>query len=147
MAEYVTIQELKDLGLNPAAFDSVDVDKKLRAIRAKSDVIDGYLGRFTLPLLSWGDDLRSCCAVLASISLIKNRGTNPDDRDAFDTEEARWITWLTNVSKGIVTPRVTDSSTGSAVGVTSRRLRIISASQRGFSVRGTGRDRGQFQGD
>lgn len=147
MAEYCTLPELKDLGINPEAFSLVTADRRAQMIRSKSDVIDGYLGRFVLPLVSWGSDLRECCAVLVGVALIKNRGTNPETRDSLDLEEQKWITWLTNVSKGIVIPRVVDSSPGSSPGVSAPRPIVISSRQRGFSVRGTGRSRGAFQGD
>jgi phage gp36-like protein len=147
MAEYCTLAELRDLGLNPDAFVEMPAPKRHQAIASRSTFIDGFLGRFTLPLVTWGDDIKRCCAVLASIDLIRNRGIGPDDSLDFDTIEKRQIDWLKLVSQGTVTPQVTDSSPGATVGRPARRTRVISGSSRGFSVRGTGLPRGPFQGD
>lgn len=147
MSAYITVTELGDLGLNPAAFSAFDLTKKLQAIKSASGIIDGYLGRFTLPLTAWGDDVKQCCASLASIRLLWNRGTSADADDRYAREEKRWLDWLLMVSVGTIKLMVTDSSSGSAPGITAIRPVIFSSAQRGFSVRGTGLNRGPFQGD
>jgi phage gp36-like protein len=147
VAQYITLEELADLGLSPKVFINLDRTKRLQAIQSMSDLIDGYLGRFTLPLVSWGNDIKQCCATLASIQLIKNLGTNPDAADRYDHDEAKWLAWLKMVSLGTAIPRVVDGSSGSSTGVTAPRPMVISASQRGLSVRGTMRQRGPFQGN
>ena len=147
MAQYITLVELGDLGTNPKAFADIEQARKLQVIAAVSDLIDGYLGRFVLPLLVWGNDIKQCCATLTSVQLIRNRGTSADAADRYDHDEDRWMTWLKSVSAGTTVPRVTDSSSGSSTGVSAPRPVVISACQRGFSVRGTGNPRGAFQGN
>lgn len=142
MAEYCTLGELKDLGLNPEAFVETPAPRRHSAISTRSTFIDGYLtGRFTLPLVTWGDDIKRCCAILASIDLIRNRGVSPDDADDLDKQEDRQIKWLERLAAGVVTPP------GATVGQSGGRPMVISGTSRGFSVRGTGQTRGPFQGD
>lgn len=148
MPAYITIAELGRLGYNPAAFLDVDAPTKNEKIAARSDYIDGYLrAQFKLPLVTFGEDIKRCCAVLVSIDLLRTRGTDPDTRDALDVEESRQIAWLKLISTGQVTPSVVDSSPSATVGRSTRPPRVVSSASRGFSVRGTGFSRGPFQGD
>lgn len=148
MTGYITIAELGDMGLNPAAFVEVLAPRKRQAIAARSTYIDGFLrSRYTLPLLSWGDDIKRCCAILTSIDLIRNLGVGPDDATDLKDEEDRQDKWLAMVRDGKNTPSVEDSSPGATIGAPSFKPRVVSGSSRGFSVRGTGRSRGPFQGD
>ena len=148
MAGYITLAELADLGLNPEAFIEVRAPRRQLAIDSASAYIDGYLrSAFTLPLLEVSGDVKRCCAVLASIDILKNLGVSPEDRDVLDDEQSRWDKWLTNIAKGLVVPQVRDSSSGASVGVHAGPAPVVSSSSRGFSVRGTGLPRGPFQGD
>ncbi len=143
MAEYCTLIELADLGLNPAAFVDVLAPRQHQAVRTRSDFIDGFLGRYSLPLTSpWSGALTRCCAILASIDLIRNRGVSPDDSEAFDAEEKRQVDWLKMVSDGtvILQPEVVPVAPN-----TFGSPHVISAHTRGFSVRGTSRQRGPFE--
>lgn len=148
MAGYITLAELGDMGLNPAAFVETLAPRRQKAIDERSAYIDGFLrSKFTLPLIVVSADIKRCCAILASIDLIKNRGIGPDDADALKDEEDRQDKWLGLIAKGVVVPQVTDSSSGAAPGTHGGTTRVISSSSRGFSIRGTTNDRGPFQGD
>jgi phage gp36-like protein len=148
VAEYVTLAELKDLGLNPDSFVETLAPRRHEAIEARSDYIDGFLrAKFTLPLVIVSNDIKRCCAILASIDLIRNRGVSPEEGDQLKGEEDRQDKWLALIAKGLVVPQVTDSSSGAAPGIHAGGGRVVSSSSRGFSVRGTTNPRGPFQGD
>lgn len=148
MPGYITLAELADLGINPAAFVETRAPKRQEAIDVRSAYIDGFLrSKFTLPLLTVSADIKRCCAVLASIDLIRNRGVGPDDIETLRDEEDRQDKWLGLIAKGLVVPQVTDSSSGAAPGVHATSARVVSSSSRGFSIRGTTNERGPFQGD
>lgn len=148
MAAYCTLPELRDLGLNPDAFEDILAPRKTEKIKSRSDYIDGFLAaRFVLPLIAWGDDIKRACAVLVSVDLIRGRGVSPDDGADLGAEEDRVNAWLKLVAAGVVSPRVTDSTPGATPGQSVRSPRVVSSSSRGLSVRGTTNPRGPFQGD
>lgn len=133
-AAYCTLAEITTLGINPEAVEAIDPTRKEAAISEASDKMDGYLGaQFKLPLLTWGKDVRGCCARLAAIRLLRVRGTGPEDSQTLEEMEGRETAWLRDVAKGIVQPQVTDSSPSSELGVPSSQPRIVTASSRGFS--------------
>lgn len=142
MAEYCTLPELADLGINPAAFVDVLAPRQHQAVQKRSDYIDGYLGRYSLPLASpWSGAVTRCCAILSSIDLIRNRGVSPEDGEALDVEEKRQDAWLDKVAAGtvILQPELPTAPTSFGA------PHVISAQSRGFSIRGTSRQRGPFE--
>lgn len=142
MAEYCTLLELADLGINPAAFVDTTAQRRHDAIAKRSDYIDSFLGgRYTLPLLlptiapftPYSGALVRCCAILTSIDLIRNRGVGPDDALELDKEEDRQDAWLAMVAKGlvIVVPEAPVDPTLLAPGAP----RVTSDLSRGYSMR------------
>jgi phage gp36-like protein len=121
MAEYCTPADLGRHGINPEAIaDLSDDEVKLPAIRTASAEIDGYLGRYRLPLLNWGDDLRACAAVIATWHIMRVRGTRPGERtedDPLYLEYLRRLDWLKGIAHGLIHPAVTDTSSGATVGI------------------------------
>ena len=133
-AAYCTRAEVSTKGINPEALVDVEPSTLDGAIAWASDKIDGYLDRqFKLPLLSWGEDVRGCCARLAAIRSLRVRGVGPEDATSLDQMESREMSWLRDVAKGVAGARVVDSSPSAEVGVPSSQPRIVSASSRGFS--------------
>lgn len=133
-AAYCTVAEIGTLGVNPGAISDIDPTRKAQAIATVSDHIDGYLAsQFTLPLISWGQDLREACAVLAAAQLLRTRGTSYDPEDAFWSSVKEKERWLQNIARRFVTPRVVDSAAGGKVGVPSSVPVIASAPSQGFS--------------
>jgi phage gp36-like protein len=151
MAEYCTVAEIAEGGVSDQALDGIPVEKQRARIRAASDLIDSYLRqRYTLPLQAFGDDIREACEVIAAHELIfGTRGASPDDDSALSKRYDKKIRWLEQIAAGKVTPDITDSSPGAGAGpaVAPGKPRVISASSRGWSVRGTGQTRGPFQAD
>lgn len=109
MSQYASVTDLGRFGLPGAAtsgLDDADLDAQLQGASAE---IDSYLdGRgFALPLVTWSDDLTSCCARIAAWSILTNlRGVNPDDPGhagvRASAEDAR--KWLAMVAAGKANP-------------------------------------------
>lgn len=133
-AAYCTVDEITTLGINPEALADVEPEQKAAAIGAASDKMDGYLSsQFKLPLKTFGQDVRTCCAVLSGVHLLRVRGYSPEaDPSIKETVDAQML-WLRDVARGIVRPQVVDSSPSAQLGVPSSQPRISSAPSRGFS--------------
>jgi phage gp36-like protein len=162
-AMYATVAEL-DSGINAAALAGVDTTSKTTGLVDASSIIDSYLGsekfgvpRYTLPLVSWGGDLRRACLNIATYFIMVGRGYNPDAgsdpgiRDRYLDS----IAWLKDVANGIASPAgAIDSSLppvdpgGIGGGGAFGSPLVISSSSRGYSSRGSPNGRtGPFQGD
>lgn len=101
--QYVTISELARLGIPGDAYSGKPNTEINAALLAWSVFADSYIAkRYTLPLVSWGDDLRLAVAQLASLALMGNRGFRPgsgNDEIAVDSKnDARG--WLLDISTG-----------------------------------------------
>lgn len=155
MSAYCTTTELGSLGAVTAeALADIDPADKEKAISALSGLMDDYFGgssRAELhpPLLTWGDQVRTCCAVLASAQALRTRGYNPEADPAVKETVDFWMKWLEKVSAGDIVPTgVTPSPPDDAAGSSITAIpRAVSSSTRGYSVRGTGLSRGPFQSD
>ncbi len=114
---YATAAQLKSLGVASAALTSVSAPDQIAALQAASDLADSYLrSRFTLPLATWGDDLRRAVVAIATYDLMSHRGYNPEAagdttiRDRYQDA----IRWLEKIAANLLTPSVTDSSSPQA---------------------------------
>lgn len=112
--QYTDRDDLARLGLKKlatAGLSDVDLDA---ALVAASALADGYLrGQFHLPLLRWGADLRRHVAMLAAWDILSaQRGFNPDapGGDIWLARHDQAMDWLKDVSRGVVTPDVEDST-------------------------------------
>jgi phage gp36-like protein len=76
---YCTPDDLVLYAANPLALQGISTAQQLGACNAASERADSYLrGRFPLPLLSWGIDLRIMTAYIAVYLLLSARGYAPD---------------------------------------------------------------------
>lgn len=121
--QLITAEEFLDqLGTN-GAFDGLDTPTLDRAAQWASRKALSYVSkRKVLPLVAFGDDLRSCVGRLMGYDLMCNQGYAPQSgseqiwRDRYLDE----IQWLTQVSQGIVELLdCVDSSTTPTVDVAS----------------------------
>lgn len=106
-AGYCTRTELTLWGAPSDAFTNLEPELQTTAIVGAASVIDGYLSaRLTLPLISWGDDIRRACAIIATYDLIAaTRGRNPEeagDRDPIYDRYKETVAWLQGVAAGRV---------------------------------------------
>jgi phage gp36-like protein len=110
---YATPADLQDEGLPPAALEGVGRGLTLKAILAASALADSYLRkRYTLPLVSFSEELTRAVVHIASCDLLVRRGFNPAsgaDELLIDRKAAA-IEWLEDVAKGNVEPGVEDST-------------------------------------
>lgn len=111
---YSTYASLRDLTnvVREAALDGLTQVERVRAIVGRHDTVDGYVASvYTLPLQTWGEDLRDAEASLAAESLFQLRGCDPTgpDKVIFDAADNARV-WLRHISQGrIVPPGITDS--------------------------------------
>ncbi len=108
MIAYASPSDLARLGVGAAATAGISTADIVAALDAASSLAGSYLSaQFTLPLLSWGDDLRRCVCMIAAYDLIGgNRGFNPE-QGADVTLRLRYedaIKWLERVAAGTIVP-------------------------------------------
>lgn len=135
MSAYCTVDELSDFGISEDAIGAIEAPKLDAAITGASGLIDSYLkGRFTLPLISWGSDLRRAAAIITVYDVIQTRGYNPNEDSEDDQLRLRYldvIQWLRDIAAEKATPTVEDSAPGaSQVGA----ARFVSNDSRGWQV-------------
>ena len=148
VTRYGSIAGIENVGVRAEALQRFDAPQKNAALDGVTATMNGYFRKkFTLPFMQVGADVHRCASILAAYDLLSSRGLSPDGRDQniIDRADAE-MKWLENVAKGLVVPDVTDSSPAAVEGVQSGGPRVISASSRGYSVRGTCYPRGPFQG-
>lgn len=134
ITEYCTLEDLETLGMGGRAFRDRPAPEKLAAIRTASSLIDSYLrNQYTLPLMTIGEDLRQCCAVLACYTLLRVKGFDPsaDGNEIIMEERDRQVKWLEGIARGNTAPMLTDSA------VTARGFgtgpRVATSNLRGYS--------------
>jgi phage gp36-like protein len=100
---YATRTDLYRLGLREAAFTGVATADQDAALEAASDTADSYMrSRYTLPLSSFGDDLKGAVCKIAAYELLGTRGYAPGagrDESLKDRRDEA-VSWLKDVSAG-----------------------------------------------
>lgn len=80
---YAVVRDIERLGIARDTLSHVDTSDKVEALIAASDTADRYLCReFTLPLVSWGNDLRRMVTHVAVYDLMCVQGFQPEGADA-----------------------------------------------------------------
>lgn len=143
---YGTIAGLYIQGIRAEALTAFTADDKNSALEAASRTIDSYMRGFTLPFTAVGTDVARATHIIAAYDLLSGRGFNPEGidknlRDRYDDI----LVWLGKVADGKVIPTVTDSTP--TVNEMLPSPRVISASSRGYSSRGSIFGRQPFQTD
>jgi len=114
MPQYATIDDLAQLGLRKLATAGLTDADLNAALVAASETADSYMrSQFRLPLVSWGADLRRHVAMLAAWDILSaQRGFNPDSpgNDIWLARYEQALSWFKDVSRGIVSPNVVDST-------------------------------------
>lgn len=149
--QYITIAEFHSLSISLSAVPNLTDTEKNKILLSESSKADSYLrSQFTLPLISWDEELKQAVADRAALRMLRKRGFNPERGVDVDVLEAakEALLWFKEVAAGRVVPGVVDSSPAAAPGQSSTGGGMIqSASQRGYSLRGTtNRDSG-FESD
>lgn len=110
---YLTRQEFFDLAIGGAAFRTQPVTTVDASLQAASDMADGYFRkRFTYPLQSIGSDVKRTVAAIACFDLVSHRGFRPDSGtdDVIIKRYDDAMSWLLNVSKGLIEPDIVDAT-------------------------------------
>lgn len=84
------------LGIRSAAVPGATASKYLKAFESASDLIEGDLGAFVLPLLQWGEDTRQHCIAIADWFLLTSEGEEPQG-GIYSTLYLQAQEWLANV--------------------------------------------------
>jgi phage gp36-like protein len=80
---YAVVRDIERLGIARETLAHVKTSDKVEALIAASDTADRYLCReFTLPLVSWGNDLRRMVTHVAVYDLMCVVGFQPEGADA-----------------------------------------------------------------
>jgi phage gp36-like protein len=139
---YADVAQLEALGMRAEALAKILEPAKTIALQTATDLVNGYLARYQLPLMAIGGDLVRATAIIAAYDLLSAKGLNPDqsasDKNVLDRYRDT-LAWLKLVAQGTVVPTgIIDSGAGAEVGEPSAgQSRVISAESRGYSVRGT----------
>jgi phage gp36-like protein len=111
---YCTPADVRDALHANALAQTLDIEVD-RIARKQTDVANSYLKQnpnVVLPLLSWGDDLRTYVADLVAYQLMKQRGFNPESSDQIVIDAKNdAIAWFKMVAAGKVTPDAIVDST------------------------------------
>lgn len=104
----------EDFDVPQGTLDDATEEDIERALVRASRLADSYLSpaRFTLPLKTWGEDLRMHVAGIATWLILKKVGFSPDSEDAKSIRQGYddALDWLNDVQKSVATPvGVTDS--------------------------------------
>lgn len=139
-ATYCTPRDLTVFGVPAEAIEDVSVDVNIvQTIEAASTWIDGYLKkRYTLPLVTFGVDIKRAAAILAASDVLFSRGIDPESASykVLRQRQDDIVAWLELVGQGSVVPDVTDSSTSGPIGRPGR-ARITANSSRGWQTDST----------
>jgi phage gp36-like protein len=104
-APLITDAELLALGIASDALASVDASIRLAHINAATGRALSFVAKqHTLPLVSWGWDLRGAVAAIAAYTLLGRRGYNPAGGSDESIEKAykEATAWLGRVAKGTI---------------------------------------------
>jgi phage gp36-like protein len=106
-SSYAVVADLVRFGVNASALASVSSSDQQAALDNASALADSYLGaRYSLPLTTYGDDIKRAVCNIAAYDLLCVRGFNPavgaDVNYRMRREDA--VRWLELVARQQVTP-------------------------------------------
>ena len=113
MSEYATTTDLARLGLASGVLARVPSATQTTQLSFSSAYADAFLrSRYTLPLASWGDDLREAVCAIAAEGMLTTIGWNPEDpaNQAIVARANRARAWLKMVGRGEIDPEIVDST-------------------------------------
>ncbi len=146
-----TKNDLVKYALPASALFPISIDAQNEALLAASELLDSHMrDQFTLPLQTWGTDVRRAVCHVAAYDLMVTRGFDPGmgRDDVIEKRHDLAMQWFRDIAKGMVVPDVVDSSGSPDVGGSNDgHPEIITSTSRGFSSRGSGRRGGSFTGD
>ena len=145
--QYIQPSDLTSLGgINPFAIQQIAQTVQIGACQTASEMADSYLrGRYPLPLLSFGTDIKIYCAYIAVYLLMTQRGYDPGQPGGDEIIKERYFQsvgypdkpgsgWFPGVQRQNVQPDVTPSTPqpGDAVHDVPQ---VFTSQQRGWNQR------------
>lgn len=128
---YASLADLTRYGLPEHALADISISERIEQLLAASSIADGplYAAGFTLPLLSWGDDLREAVASIAAANCLIQRGFSPEgsDQTIVDRGERR-RRWLDGIGDG---GRISPMTKGTPPQVVPASAVVVSRPRRG----------------
>lgn len=113
---YATLADVTASGITPAAIGpTITIQQQQAQLDAANAKIDSFIGaKFTLPVVSWGADLRDAAVAIAAFNIIAYRGFDPEDEGdkVFKARKDEALKWLELIAEGKATPVVQDSAQG-----------------------------------
>lgn len=129
---YATTTDLEQLGIPAAALSAHPTPSQEKALLASSKLADSYLReRYSLPLVSWGEELTLHVVSIAKWFLITRIGFNPENPSdkAIRLAYEDAIQWLEDVRDANASPDLVDSSGSSG---DNTQFVVVSDKSRGF---------------
>ncbi len=112
------LTDLERMGLPSGWLSTIQVATQELALSSASDLALSYLARrYTLPLVSWGNDVRRVVCHIASWDLACRKGFDPESAHdvAIRLRYTDAIAWLKGVADGsVIASEIEDSSISSA---------------------------------
>ena len=107
MTQYATESEFSDLGLPTEATKNMTSGQINAALKVASRFADSYLAkRYTVPLETYGEDIKRCVIDIAQFDIMARRGFRPgsgaDEIIIKRRDDA--VDWLRQVAKKLVEP-------------------------------------------
>lgn len=122
MSQYIVPSDLTLYAINSFAIQQIPQTDQVNACIAASEVADSYLrGRYPLPLLAWGADIKMHVAYIAVYYLMSARGFNPNQSGGDEIIKDRYYEsvgypdkpgsgWFPMVQRQAIHPDVTVST-------------------------------------
>lgn len=108
MPSYSTYAKFQQYGLRAGVIAGIPEADITASIGASSSVADGYLrGKFTLPLVAWGEDLElNVCKHAQWEVATAQKGFNPENpaNSIYLERYNQAVRWFEQVARGFVTP-------------------------------------------
>jgi hypothetical protein len=110
---YALSADITRYAVTEVSIEDMTATQRADALTSATDMAEGYLSSaYEMPILGWGEDLKSCVARLAAATLFRVRGADPQGPDAlvFDGE-SKAIQWLDRIASGrLKPPAILDST-------------------------------------
>lgn len=129
-APLATLEEFHSLALSEEACAGIAaVDIEACILTASSDAYSYLRSRYSLPLVTWGKDLRMAVCKIAALYVLDRRGRNTSDPADLALERAaeRAVLWLKDVAANRAAADVVDTSPAATAAP-----RVVSNKKRGW---------------
>ena len=110
---YVRPADVAQRSIQAEALEGIPAERLAEACLDASNKADGYFKRrYTMPLGSWGSDVRRELAHIAAFQIMSHRGFDPSGGtdSLIEKNHDMALKWLGQVGAGTVSPEIADST-------------------------------------